>query len=72
MIDNSKRNEQSLNHRNTRRKEKAKGEQQLMEEIITKNFPDFWITFTNERDPKRVPNKIDSNKTVPKYIVIKW
>lgn len=59
--------EQSSNHRNTRRRAKGVGENGWQ-----KNFPNLWKEVpTQIQEAQIVPNKINSNKATPRRIVIK-
>ena len=64
---------QHLNHRSPRRRrQKEKGHEKILEEIIVENFPKMGKEIaTQVQETQRVPNKINPRQNIPRHIFIK-
>ena len=52
--------------------EKTKGYEQILEEIIVKNFPNMEKEIVNQiQEAQRVPYRINPSKNTPRHILIK-
>ena len=50
-------------------KEKEKGIENLLEEIMSENFPNLKETVIKIQEAQRAPNKLNPNKPTPRHII---
>ena len=54
------------------REDRAKGSENIFEEIIAKNFPNMGKEIVNQvQEAQRVPGRINPRRNTPRHIVIK-
>ena len=63
---------QHLNHRSPRRRDKKKGHEKILEEIIVENFPKMGKEIpTHVQEIQRVLNRINPRQNTPRHILLK-
>ena len=61
-----------MHNKNSRRKRKKRGGiENIFEEIVAENFPNLKETDIKMQEAQRAPNKLNTNRTIPRHIVIK-
>ena len=51
--------------------EGRKGEQNIFEDILVKNFPNLGKENIQVQESQRVPNRINPKRTTPRHIIVK-
>ena len=62
---------QSTHNRNSGRRRKNNGIENIFEEIIAGNFPNLKDTDFKTQEAQRAPNKVNPNRPTPRHIIIK-
>ena len=60
-----------MHNRDSRRRKKEKGTENIFEEIMTENFPKLKEADIKIQEAKRAPNKLNPNRPTPRHTVIK-
>ena len=60
-----------MHNRNSTRSRKRKGIENILEEIMSENFPNLKETDIKIQEAHRAPNKLNPNRPTPRHIIIK-
>ena len=60
-----------MHTRNSRRRRKRKGIENIFEEIMAENFPNLKDTDIKIQEAQTAPNKLNPNRPTPRHIIIK-
>ena len=58
-------------HNRDSREERAKGVENIFEEIMAENLPNLKETDIKIQETQRAPNKLNPNRPIPRHITIK-
>ena len=60
-----------MHNRDSRRRRKKGMVENILEEIMSENFPNLKETDINTQEAQRVQNKLTPNRSTPRHIIIK-